>query len=172
MPLEPYNEQSELEDIELRYTNVQRCIPYTLKRLQQSPLFLTTIEYLKSEEWKEWHILQAIFNGVMSWYAEQSGANQDVQRIRKEGETLLRRLLEKGESPQDTSIPPNYFTLEAMHTLLNIGIMTYLSTKGAVFGQRSYNPERMRTIVKDRYHYFELDVPHSPVFPTRTNEQS
>jgi hypothetical protein len=170
MPLETYNEQSELEDIELRYTNVQRTIPYTLKRLQQSPLFLSIVEQLKNEGWKEWHILQAIFNGVMSWHAEQSGANQDVQRLRNEGQVLFQRLFEQGESPHNSSIPPEYFTLETMHVLLNLGIMTFLTKKGAVFGQRGYDPERMRKIVRDRYHYFELDVPHSSVFPSRTNE--
>ena len=170
MPLETYNEQSELEDIGLRYANVQRSIPYTLKRLQQSPLFLSIVEQLKNEGWKEWHILQAIFNGVMSWYAEQSGANQDVQKLRNEGQALFQRFFEKGESPSDHSIPPEYFTLETMHVLLNIGIMTFLSKKGAVFGQRGYDQDRMRQIVRDRYHYFELDVPHSPVFSPRTNE--
>jgi hypothetical protein len=170
MPLETYNEQSELEDIGLRYANVQRSIPYTLKHLQKSPLFLSIVEQLKSEGWKDWHILQAIFNGMMSWYAEQSGANQDVQRLRSEGQVLFKRLFEEGESPHDPSIPPEYFTLETMHVLLNTGMMTFLSKKGAVFGARGYDPERMRKIVRDRYHYFELDMPHPPVFPSRTNE--
>ncbi len=172
MPLESYNEQSELEDIQLRYDNVQRSIPYTLKRLQQSLLFLSIVDQLKSEGWKEWHILQAIFNGLMSWYAEQSGANQDVRRLEDQGKALFQRLFEVGESPHDPSIPPEYFTLEAMHTMLQVGIMTFLSKKGAVFGSRGYYPERMETIARNRYHYFELDVPHTPIFPSMKNEQS
>ena len=89
MPLEPYNELSELEDIKLRYTNVQHSISYTLMRLKQSPLFLAIVEQLKSEGWKEWHLLQAIFNGCMSWYAERSGANQDPKKTTQRGKYLV-----------------------------------------------------------------------------------
>ncbi len=171
MPLEPYDEQSELEDIELRYANVQHMIPYTLKRLQQTPIFLDNVELLKSEGWKEWHILQAVANGVMNWYAEQSGANQDIERIQDEGKVLFQRLFEKGESPKDPSIPQEYFTLEAMRIWLHAGLLTFLTKKGAVFGQRGYFPERLQTIARKRYHYFELDVPHSPIFSSQRNEQ-
>lgn len=170
MPLEPYNELSELEDIKLRYTNVQHSISYTLMRLKQSPLFLAIVEQLKSEGWKEWHLLQAIFNGLMSWYAERSGANQDIKRLHNEGNILFHRLLEVGESSHDPSIPPEYFTLKTMHTILQISIMTFLTNKGAAFGARSYNPERMETIARNRYHYFELDIPHTPIFPSMKNE--
>jgi hypothetical protein len=171
MSLEPYNEQSELEDIKLRYTNVQHMIPYTLKRLQQSPIFLSIVERLKSEGWKEWHILQAIGNGVMNWYTERSGANHDIQRIQDEGKAVFQRLFEEGEAPHDPPIPLDYFTLEAMHVWLHTGLLTFLSIKGAVFGPRGYFPERLQTIAKNRYHYFELDVPHSPIFPSKSNEQ-
>ncbi len=172
MPLEPYNEQSELEDIELRYANVQRMIPYTLKRLQQSPIFLSSVEQLKSEGWKEWHILQAIANGVVNWYTEQSGANQDITRIQDEGKVLFQRLFEKGESPQGPIIPLEYFTLEAMHIWLHTGLLTFLTKKGAAFGQRGYFPERLQSIARNRYHYFELDLPHSPIFSSKRSEQS
>jgi hypothetical protein len=164
MPLQHYDEQSELTDIELRYTNTQKSIPYTLQRLQQSPVFLETVKQLRIDGWKDWHILQAIFNGVMSWYASQSGANQDEKRLRKEGNILFRRLLHEGEAPDDPVIPPTYFTLDAMEAWLNAGVLTFLKQKGAVFRPRAYNPENMRKIVKKRYHYFELDTPHSSVF--------
>lgn len=163
MPLESYNEQSEHEDIELRYSNVSRALPHTLPHLQRSPSFLLLVKQLRSDGWKDWHILQAVFSGVVNWSTERLGTQQNQQRD-QEGDRIVRRLLKHGESLEDPLIPPTYFTAEMMEMLLNAGTATFLKKKGAVFRPRAYNFKILRELAQKRYQYLDLDVPHTPVF--------
>jgi len=163
MPLESYNEQSEREDIELRYANVLRALPRTLPHLQQSPSFLLLVKQLRSDGWKDWHILQAVFSGVVNWSTERVSAQQDRQRD-QEGDRIVRRLLKHGELSDDPLIPPTYFTAEMMEMLLNAGVATFLIKKGAILRPRTYNFHKLRELAQKRYQYLALDVPHVPVF--------
>lgn len=162
MPLESYDEQIEREDIELRYANVLRALPRTLPHLQRSPCFLLLVKRLRNDEWKDWHILQAVFNGVVSWFLEQLGVSQGQRRDQEN--RIVRQLLKDGESLDDPLIPPAYFTYETMELLLNAGITTFLAKKGAVFRPRAYNFQKLRKLAQRRYQYMHLDVPHTPLF--------
>jgi hypothetical protein len=163
MPLESYDEQSEREDIESRYANVLNTLPRTLPHLQQSPSFLLLVKQLRSNGWKDWHILQAVFNGVVNWTTQWLGTQTDRQRD-QEGDRIVRRLLKHGESPDDPLIPSSYFTIETMEMLLDVGVATFLKKKGAIFRPRAYNFQKLRQLAQKRYHYLDLDVPHKPLF--------
>src|SRR5260221_6884554 len=57
MHLDAYDEQLECEAIAGRYKNIAKAVPHTLERLRQSSTFLTIVEQLRNEGWKDWHIL-------------------------------------------------------------------------------------------------------------------
>jgi len=80
------------------------------------------------------------------------------------GRVLYRRLSLVGESALDPPVPVEYFTLEEMQMWLEFSMISYLKQKGAVFRQRGYDFENMRRIVEKRYHHFDLNVPHAPIF--------
>ncbi len=164
MPLDAYDEKLELEAIAGRYKNIAKAVPYTLERLRQSSTFLSVVEQLRKEGWKDWHILLAVFNGVMNWRLEHADASRNVHRVQDNGRALFRKLSQEGESPLDPPIPVAYFTLEEMQMWLEFGMISFLKQKGAVFRQRGYNFEKMRRIVEKRYHYFDVDVAHAPIF--------
>ena len=167
MPLKSYNEQAELRDIVFRYENALRSFPQTLRRLQQDPAFLSVVEQLHDAGWKEWHILQAIFNGAINWCMVQEEVDYDSPKIRDEAMKLYEQLRDKGEGILQQPIPVTYFTFDMMKQLLDAGVLSFLDNKGAVSRYRPYNFEKLRRFAQIRYHYLELDVPHDPVFSTR-----
>lgn len=165
MPLDPYDEQTELEDIAVRYDRVFACLPRTWPRLQQDVIFRNLTRRLRGEGWRDWHILQAVMNGVIGWRLERAGLNHDPETMRPADAAPARRFLEEGETADDPPVPLAYFTPTRMEMLLDAGVFTFLKRKGAIFRARHYNHERAHRIVAQRYHYFELDVPHAPLFP-------
>jgi len=72
MPLDAYDEQLERKAIAGRYKNIAKAVPHTLERLRQSSTFLTMVEQLRNEGWKDWYILLAVFNGAMNWHLEHA----------------------------------------------------------------------------------------------------
>jgi hypothetical protein len=114
MPLEPYNEEFEREQIKSRYLNTPKAIHYTLERLRQSPEFPKTLQRLRVEGWKDWHVLLAIFNGVLNWHIARAGANTDFQRTVKERDAVFRRLMKEGEAADDPPVPLEEFSFDAM----------------------------------------------------------
>lgn len=170
MPLKQYDEQAELCDIAFRYENTLRSFPQTLRRLQQNPAFLSVVEQLHDAGWKDWHILQAIFNGAINWYMELVGADYDSPRIKDEAMSLYQRLRDEGERALQQPIPVTYFTFDMMKQLLDVGVASFLQNKGAAFRERSYNFEKLRRFAQMRYHYLKLDVPHDPIFSTRVEQ--
>ena len=97
MPLKLYDQTSMLRDIVFRYENARRSLPQTLRRLQQEPAFLSAVERLHDTGWKDWHIVQAIFNGAINCYAVQIGVDYNSPKIRDEAMKLYQELREKGE---------------------------------------------------------------------------
>ena len=81
MPLDAYDEQLERKAIAERYKNIAKAVPHTLERLRQSSTFLTMVEQLRNERWKDWHILLAVFNGAMNWHLEHANADRDIHRV-------------------------------------------------------------------------------------------
>ena len=167
MPLKQYDEKAELDDIAFRYENTLHSFPQTLQRLDQDPAFLSVVERLHDADWKDWHILQAIFNGAINRYMEQVGVDYDSPKIRDEAMKLYEQLRDKGEGILQQPIPAAYFTFDMMKQLLDAGVVSFLDKKGAVFRDRPYNFEKLLRFAHIRYHYLELDIPHDPVFSTR-----
>lgn len=165
MPLEPYDERAELEDIASRYERVFARLPRTLPRLRQDVIFGNLVRRLRGDGWRDWHIVQAVMNGVINWHLARMGHDRDPEAMKSVGGSLTRRLLEEGETAEDPAVPPAYFTPTTMELFLHTGLLTFLKRKGAVFRDRGYDRERMREIADERYHYLELDVPHPPLFP-------
>jgi len=170
MPLESYDREHECEVIQRRYTNTLHAIPYTLERLQCSPAFLKTVHQLRAEGWKDWHILIAVLNGVINWRSERTGENRGPQQYLRRFNALFDHLMEHGESPDDPLVPPEYFTVDTMRQWLDASIVAMLKQKGGVLRPRGYDPKKLRRIAERRYHYFELDVPHQPLFPDEPGE--
>lgn len=166
MPLETYDEQRELEEIARRYERCFASLPFTLPRLQGDAIFCNLVRRLRTEGWLDWHILQAVVNGVINWHLACMNADHDPEAMRTVGGPFTRRFLETGEAAGDTPIPLAYFDGHTVEMLLRMGILTFLKGKGAIFGQRGYDPEKLRRIVAERYHYFELDTPHPHLLPT------
>jgi hypothetical protein len=166
MPLKPYDQPSMLRDIVFRYENARRSFPQTIRRLQQDSAFLSTVERLHDAGWKDWHIVQAIFNGAINWYAIQAGVDYHSPKIRDEAMKLYQELREKGEGILKPPIPVTYFTFDMMQLLLDVGVRSFLDGKGAIFRDRPYNFEKLRRFAQMRYHYLDLDVPHDPIFST------
>lgn len=169
MPLKPYDEQVERKDIKLRYERAFACLVRTLPHLQNNTAFVGQVEQLRLEGWNDWHILQSIMSAVITWHLERVGEGVDSDAVERGNHPLVRRLLFEGEGPGDPPVPPEYFTIDRMHALLNAGVMHFLLNKGANFGPRGYDQQMMHRIAATRYHYFELDEPHAPVFPAHAS---
>lgn len=161
MPLKPYNMDEELQAIQRRYERIPKEIPFTLERLKSSKDFQLTIQKLHTEEnWKDWHILLALFNAVLNWHVEVNNALQNAERARSITQVFNKR----GERMDDPPVPMYYFEVEKMKHWLNAAIALYIDGKGAEPRKRGYDFAKLRKIIEQRYHYFELDIPHDSIF--------
>ncbi len=165
MPFEKYDEGKELKAISRRYSAISSALPITLDRLRKSEFFLEVVEKLReNENWKDWHVLLAVYNAVINYHLKCQNADKDGEEVEAKANQIMQRFADIGESAEDPTIPLEYFTFDEMKRLLGLAILQFIVQKGGELRPRGYKPENIKRIVEKKYHYFELDIPHARIF--------
>ncbi|MEH3139558.1 MAG: hypothetical protein PGN37_05115 [Mycobacterium kyogaense] len=158
-----YDENKSLEAIGWRYEDLVVPVRITIKRLSLSEAFRSMVSELRSEGWKDWHLLTAISNIAVNWRARERGMNltttitpADIQRFEQ--------IMESPESESDTEIPLEEFAVEEMRFHLSNAARATAQNWGLEVRRNPIAPSALLDVLGSRFNYWSDDVQHEPVF--------
>jgi hypothetical protein len=140
-----------------RYHAFANTLRITLPRLVRENSVQQAISELRSEGWKDWHLLMAISNLVINFRIAKSGSDISDPAVR---ERFMRL---EPEDPCEEEIDPAMITTDAlrMQLLFSAGATADalgLEPSGAL------SPEEIQHVLATRYSYWQDDAPHDDPF--------
>ncbi|HZK16352.1 MAG TPA: hypothetical protein VFC52_07180 [Solirubrobacterales bacterium] len=146
-----------------RYERIPQLIARTLERARGEPAFRELVEELRSQGWRDWHILQALVNLSINHRLRAEGLNTHEAVSAKDP-----RIAEISSNPEaeGESLPdPAAITVEELDLSRRIGNMMVVKNwdldPRAGFG--AVDP--YSRFLAERYAYWSDDVPHEDPFP-------
>ncbi|KAF5409077.1 MAG: hypothetical protein Udaeo2_07590 [Candidatus Udaeobacter sp.] len=156
-----FNESEELKRIKRRYSVGLDGLRFSLPRVVNNPDFRKTLDALRAEGWKDWHVLLAMLNAAANYRATlKLGANADIQEFQKgmNAEVLSAETADRPEVPVDK------FSLSALKMFLLMAICSLLRAEGLELHQQTPNIDGLFKYAGARWRYFDLDVTHPGIF--------
>lgn len=144
-------------------TRYKNCIPsicLTLKRITPTREFQSIKNSLRSQGWKDWHILLGIFNYVMNYRMEKMGILGNQQSMVKFQEAYLYQ----EENEKSIHIPLNTITEANIRYGLELSMLATINALGFSVPQyTAINKDKIREIL-NKFNYWEDDVDHEAIF--------
>jgi hypothetical protein len=156
-----FNESEELKRIERRYSVGLDGLQFSLPRVVNNPDFRKTVDVLRAEGWKDWHVLLAMLNAVANYRATlKLGANADIQEFQK----AMNAEVFSAETDDRPEVPVDIFTVSALKMFLLMAICSVLRAEGLELHQQTPNIDGLFKYAGARWRYFDLDVTHPGIF--------
>jgi hypothetical protein len=141
-----------------RYGAFARTLRLTVPLLAREDSVQQAISQLRSEGWKDWHLLMAISNLVVNFRLAKSGDDFTDPAVR---ERILRV---EPEDPSEAQIDPTMVTIDALRMNLLISAAATADAYG-LQPRGILSPEEIQHVLATRYSYWEDDAPHDDPFP-------
>ena len=141
----------------------------TLERLVKIDAFKETIKTLKSEGWKEWHLLRALSDIVTNFKANHI-VNQQFpihpkEILVREFDRITHELVWQEEAGSYVEIPIEEFSIEKIRSRLFYGTLSSLRSYGLVCNSPVPDIQNIYELLVNRFRYLEDDVQHQNIFP-------
>jgi hypothetical protein len=156
-----YTESDSIERIQSRYNKTIPALRFTLQRLKRTTSFMITVNELRKAEWKDWHILLAIFNVVLNW---RMNILFELPREIKRVQSYAHEASEHPESENAPVVPLTEFTSESLDNCLKLSMLSTVDRLGLELHQETPDFDAISTFLGSRYGYWTLDVPHEDPF--------
>ncbi len=153
-----YDKTNSEEMIKNRYKNCLAPIRFTLKQIIPSKEFQNLKDLLRQKGWKDWHILLAIDNLVITYRMKIKGINT-LEKCKD----YSKKILEK-EQENAIKVPLSEFTEENMSEALNGSMLSTLKLLGFSFPVRSLDLQKVENFLREKYNYFNDDIAHDNIF--------
>lgn len=150
-----------------RYRNVGPLIQRTLPRLIAEEGFLRTVQELRAEGWKDWHLLMAIASVRFNYLLNTVPAYKDA--FERDDKTALANLHSRPEEEADPETPVSRFTVENLKLSLTFSQMSTLKGLGLESRQLTPNLKGIGELLR-RFHYWDDDVAHPDPFVGRMDQ--
>jgi hypothetical protein len=153
-----YSDAEAEEQAANRYEFYKVTLRHTIPRLSKEPSFRETVEHLRAEGWKDWHILLGLGNQVMNYRIALLGEDPTNQ------EEILRRY--RTRVPEDEgapAIPPEEVTAESLRYHLEASFGATVQGWGLALRAHASISE-IEAVLATRYRYWDIDVPHEDPF--------
>lgn len=133
-----------------------------LDRYLNEASFVAALKQLKSEGWKDWHLLMAILNIQFTHRVNK------VQHPAQEMQKITEMVFARDMNTVEDIAPVSAFNVEHLRI---VSKMSQLSTlKGLGLGHRQATPNfNGVNILLNRFRYWEDDIPHDDPFEGRLN---
>ena len=155
-----YGQRESHRAIESRYRRSPGLLRLTLPRLVEDEAFRSAVEVLRTEGWKDWHILLAVggvrLNFVVNQILPPSASPDDHKKV-------LQGLLERDEIESDPAPPTDIFTLEKLRFSLKLSQISTLKGMGFECWQQTPVTDAVDAFLR-RFNYWTDDVPHKDPF--------
>lgn len=155
-----YNREESKKIIERRYKNCIPTIHLTLKRIIPTKKFQSLKNSLRSQGWKDWHILMGIFNFVMNYRMKKIGILGNQFAIIKFQETYLYQ----EEKDNSVYVPLNEFTEENLKFGLESSMPATICVLGLSLPHNTAIKKEKISEILNKFNYWEDDVKHEPIF--------
>ncbi len=155
-----YNKDESKKMIERRYTNCIPSIRLTLKGIIPTKRFQSLKNSLRTQGWKDWHILMGIFNFVMNYRMEKLGILGNQYTMIKFQETYPYQ----EEKDDSVYVPLNEFTEENLKVGLESSMLATICALGLSLPQNTAIKKEKISEILNKFNYWEDDVEHEALF--------
>ncbi|MBA7514088.1 hypothetical protein ES705_06112 [subsurface metagenome] len=146
--------------IKKRYKNCIPSIRLTLKRIIPTENFQKLKKILRSQGWKDWHILLAFFNLVMNYKMMKLGILNNFNSMIEFGE----KYPYQEEDENSIYVPLSEFTEENMNKSLEISMPATLNIYGFSMERKKINIYEIHKFLTEKFNYWIDDTEHEPIF--------
>ncbi|MBI2051394.1 hypothetical protein HYT33_01395 [Candidatus Roizmanbacteria bacterium] len=157
-----YDETQSKELIEKRYKNSLVPTRITLERLKADEKFKETVRKLRSEEWKDWHILMASALIVVN-YRVNARPRIPGQNF-KEMTEVFSKEMNKPESEESLPVPAVEFNETELKNSLAMSMVSTFKMLGLELKSPTLTREAIMEFARKRLRYFDDDIPHKDLF--------
>jgi len=145
--------------IKRRYENCVPSIRLTLKKIVPTKEFQAIKNSLRSQGWKDWHILMGIFNFIMNYRMEKMGIIGNQQVMIKFQESYLYQ----EEDVNCIQIPMNVITEKNIKSGLDLSMPATLNALGFSIPQNTRIQKDKLLKILDKFNYWEDDADHEAI---------
>lgn len=155
-----YNKEEMKKMVEARYLNCIPPIRLTLKRIVPTKSFQSLKNSLRSQGWKDWHILMGLFNYVLNYRMRKMGISGNLTSMIKFQETYTYQ----EENENSIFVTLDEFTEKNLKVGLESSMPATISALGLNLPKNTaISKEKIRTIL-DKFNYWIDDADHQPIF--------
>lgn len=159
--LSKYYDKTKAEElIKARYVKSMPSIRLTLKRIIPTKSFQLLKEKLRSQGWKDWHILLAFFNLVMNYRMEKLRISGNIGAMEK----FYQEYPYEEEREDAVNIPIEEINEVNMKRNLQVSMLGTLKGLGFSLERKMVKPEEIADFLAEKFNYWEDDVTHEPIF--------
>ena len=155
-----YDNRESERMIRRRYDKSMEVVHLTLPRLQQSGAFRSAVSRLRSEGWKDWHILMAVA-------AVAANARLDIAhgppRTFAEAKKSMAEFY-RPEKPDDPVLGDELFTFQSLERQALFNLASSAKVLGLELHQATPDVSALKRFLAAKYNYMSDDVPHAPIF--------
>ncbi len=156
-----YNPEEALDMIQNRYKRFSLPIARTLRHLVQEPEFQTTVARLRADEWKDWHILSAIFHVTINYRID----HRRILLPSLQAEIEVSERMSNQPEPQDVPLLPlEEYTEERLRQQLPVYLMPFIKTYGLENHQITPDFPAIEDFLAHRYNFWTDDLDHDDPF--------
>lgn len=155
-----YNKKNAEGMIKRRYENCVPSIRLTLKRIVPTKEFQAIKNSLRSQGWKDWHILMGIFNFIMNYRMEKIGILGNQQAMIKFQESYPNQ----EEDVNGIQGPMKIITETNIINGLELSMPATLNALGFSIPQNTRIEKEKLLKILEKFNYWEDDVDHEAIF--------
>jgi len=155
-----YNKNDSNKTIERRYKNCIPSIRLTLKRIIPTKRFQSLKNSLRSQGWKDWHILMGIFNFVMNYRMEKMGISGNQYAMIKFQETYPYQ----EEKDDNVYVPLSEITEKNLKVGLESSQLATICVLGLSIPHNTAIKKEKISEILNKFNYWEDDVKHEALF--------
>ncbi|MGH2869451.1 MAG: hypothetical protein ACRDNK_18050, partial [Solirubrobacteraceae bacterium] len=151
-----------------RYERFQPTLRITLPRLLADAQFRDVVAKLRSEGWKDWHVLVAIASRTQSLRIQVSGYTQEDladPELRKKFE----RAAFEPEDPKWPQPPASLYTYDDLAWARKVAMLNVVKIWSLEVRQPTPDFPAIEQLLSERYAYWSDDIEHADAFPQVTN---
>jgi len=162
-PAAAYDAMTSLKAISDRYEVLMRPARLTIRRLVSDEQFVAVADELRSEGWKDWHLLTAVSNITVNARAIARGINMTTTITQADAKRFY-ALMRAEEQPTDPETPVELFSAEAMWFHLGNAARATAQNWGMEVRLNPIDPRALLEVLGSRFNYWADDVEHQPIF--------
>ncbi|HEX9831405.1 MAG TPA: hypothetical protein VGA94_06935, partial [Thermodesulfobacteriota bacterium] len=157
-----YDETPSKELIEKRYKNSLPPIRITLEHLKTNEKFKEVVRKLRSEGWKDWHILMATALIAVNYRvnAQHRVPGQSFEEMTK----IFSEEMNKPESEDSLSVPLIEFGETELKNSLAMSMVSTFKMLNLELKSPALTREAIMEFARERLRYFDDDIPHEDFF--------